>query len=207
MRTVLLPVKDFRYAKQRLAPVLEAARRAGLARAMLFDVMEAISKAGRPERVVVFTDSDEAMEISRSFGFDIVPEVSVQGHSAAVNQMLERLSPAASRILSIAGDLPTISSKDIDDVLDSEAHEVGLVAPRDGTGTNGLLLVTPARIRMEYGQDSLKRHLTNAASAGFQAQVLHIPGIEFDIDTPEDLQWFREGSHVGTHTWKYIARP
>jgi len=110
MKTVLLPVKDFANAKQRLAPALDPETRAGLARAMLTDVLSVIARARAPQRVVVFTASDEVTQMARPFGFDVVLENLVDGHSAAVNQMLEELSGTYTRILSIAGDLPRLVS-------------------------------------------------------------------------------------------------
>src|SRR5262245_23990892 len=118
MKTVLLPVKDFRHAKQRLAPLLNPAQRAGLARAMLSDVLRAIAEAKRPERVVVFTACEDAAALVRPFEFDIIEEVTVRGHSAAVNQMVDELSARSTHILSIAGDLPTVSAPEIDSVFD-----------------------------------------------------------------------------------------
>src|ERR1700733_6986120 len=95
MKTVLLPVKDFQNAKQRLAPAVAAAVRADLARAMLADVLNSISKARTPQRVVVFTASEKVIQMTRPFGFEVVLETSVDGHSAAVNHMVEELSPTA----------------------------------------------------------------------------------------------------------------
>ena len=96
MNTVLLPVKDFKDSKQRLLPALDATARAGLARAMLKDVLTAISASRAPGRVVVFTAADEVMQMARPFGFDVILEKSVDGHSAAVNQMVEELSATPS---------------------------------------------------------------------------------------------------------------
>ena len=102
MKTVLLPVKDFRNAKQRLSSVLDADSRLGLARSMLADVLGALARTHVPDRVVIFTAEDEAVRMARSFGFDVEIENSVEGHSAAVNRMVVQLSAGASRILSIA---------------------------------------------------------------------------------------------------------
>ena len=49
MKTVLLPVKDFSDAKQRLASSMDADARAGLARAMLADVLNALARARAPQ--------------------------------------------------------------------------------------------------------------------------------------------------------------
>src|ERR1700686_733111 len=114
MKTVLLPVKDFSRAKQRLAPALDAATRAELARAMLSDVLNALGQASAPQRVVVFTASEEVIQMTRPFGFEVALETSVDGHSAAVNHMVEELSARATRILSIAADLPRLAPSEID---------------------------------------------------------------------------------------------
>src|SRR5262245_11261035 len=110
MRTLLLPVKDFRHAKQRLSTRLIPAERVALAKAMLSDVLSAIARARTPDRVVVFTASDQVAEIARPYQFDIIEEVSVRGHSAAVNQMVQELSCNSSQILSIAADLPLLEA-------------------------------------------------------------------------------------------------
>src|SRR5215831_15183612 len=107
MKTVLLPVKDFRFAKQRLSPRLSPWQRAELAHAMLQDVLIAIAGSRSVQRVVVYTASQEVEEIVRPYNFDLIQEVIVRGHSDAVNLMVEELSRAASRILAIASDLPT----------------------------------------------------------------------------------------------------
>ena len=205
MKTVLLPVKDFRQAKQRLAPALDAVQRAGLARAMLSDVLRAIAHARRPERVIVFTASEEVARVVRPYAFEIIEEAIVRGHSAAVNQMIDELSAQSSHILSIAGDLPTVMAQEIDTVFDGATADISLIASRDGTGTNATLFVSPARIRMEYGEGSLKRHLSNAVLAGFQAEVLKVPGIEFDIDTADDLRMFMVRGFPESETWRFLA--
>src|SRR5689334_18067180 len=107
MKTVLLPVKDFAQAKQRAAPALLPRQRAALARAMLSDVLRALASARRPERVIVYTASDEVARVARPFDFDIIAEPFVRGHSAAVNGLVEELSQRSSMILAIAADLPT----------------------------------------------------------------------------------------------------
>ena len=204
MKTVLLPVKDFSLAKQRLTSALEPLLRAGLAKAMLCDVMTALSQAKTPQRVIVYTASPEASALARHFQFEVIAEPSIQGHSAAVNQMVKDFSGSSSHILSLAGDLPTITAAEIDSLFRQESA-ISLVPSRDGTGTNAALFISPAHIQMEYGPDSLRRHLSNAVAAGYQAEVLRLPGIEFDIDTPEDLQSFRESRSAAQHTWSFLG--
>lgn len=204
MKTVLLPVKDFRNAKQRLSAALDADARAGLARAMLSDVLKVLTETHVPQRVLVYTASEEIVEMARGAGLDAAFETEVVGHSAAVNRMVAELSLSASLILSIASDLPKLAASDIDFVLSNVSEPITLIPSRDGAGTNGVMFLPPAQIRMEYGEGSFRRHLSKAAAAGHRAEVMNVPGIAFDIDTPEDLQAFLDDPRTGSDTWRYL---
>ena len=206
MNTVLLPVKDFRESKQRLVPALDANARAQLAQAMLRDVLSVLARARAPQRVVVFTAADEVMQMARPFGFNIAFEKSVDGHSAAVNQMVEELSATSSRILSIAADLPRLVPSEIDFAFNAASEPITFIPSRDWTGTNGVLFIPPARIAMEYGQGSFRRHLSKATAAGIRSDVMDLPGIAFDIDTPEDLQAFLADPRKDSETWRYLQQ-
>ena len=204
MKTVLLPVKDFGNAKQRLAGALDGSTRAGLARAMCLDVFQALVRTRVPERVVVFTAADEVIQMARPFGFDVVFEKAVDGHSAAVNHMVSDLMSSSARIVSIASDLPRLAPSEIDFALDAASDPVTLIPSRDWTGTNGVVFLTPARIEMEYGEGSFRRHLSKAAAAGHRADVMNLPGMAFDIDTPEDLALFMDDPRKDSETWRYL---
>ena len=206
MKTVLLPVKDFKDSKQRLIPALDPATRAGLARAMLKDVLSAVAKARTPQRVVIFTAADEVIELARSFGFDCIVEKCVAGHSAAVNTTVEELATTSSRILSIAADLPRLVPSEVDFALEVASDPITLIPSRNWTGTNGVVFISPARIAMEYGEGSFRRHLSKAAAAGFRSDVMDLPGIAFDMDTPDDLQSFLDDPRKDSETWRYLRQ-
>ena len=205
MKTVLLPVKGFSDAKQRLAPALKPNERSALARAMLTDVLAAISGSHSTERAIVITASAEIRDLSLGFGFEVVDESIVAGHSAAVNRMTSELGTIASRLLSIASDLPTLRAEEIDGVLDADREGLALIPSRDQTGTNGVLMQPGCRIEMDYGADSLRRHLASAQARGLRVDVLDIPGIRFDVDTPQDLFELMDARPVETHTWSYLS--
>ena len=204
MKTVVLPVKDFANAKQRLSGALDGSARAGLARAMCLDVLQALARTRVPERVIVFTAADEVIQMTRPFGFDVVFEKSVDGHSAAVNQMVSELVSNSARIVSIASDLPRLVPSEIDFAMDAASEPVTLIPSRDWTGTNGVVFLPPARIEMEYGEGSFRRHLSKAAAAGHRADVMNLPGMAFDIDTPEDLALFMDDPRKDSETWRYL---
>jgi 2-phospho-L-lactate guanylyltransferase len=204
MKTVLLPVKEFNNAKQRLAPVMDASGRAGLARAMLSDVLGALKRSRTPERIVVFTAADEVIQMVEPFGFETVFEKSVGGHSAAVNFLLDEFCCSSSSVFAIAGDLPTLASSEIDFALNAASEPVTLLPSRDWTGTNGVVFIPPARIAMEYGEGSFRRHLSKVSAAGLRSDVMDLPGIAFDIDTPEDLQAYFHDPRKDSETWRYL---
>ena len=204
MKTVLLPVKDFADAKQRLIPVLEPSLRAGLARAMCIDVLNVLARTRVPERVVVVTAADEVIQMALPFGFEVALERSVEGHSAVVNHMVSELLPSSSRILSIASDLPRLVPSEVDFALEAATEPVTLMPSRDWTGTNGIVFIPPARIVLEYGEGSFRRHLSKAAAAGHRADVMNLPGIAFDVDTPDDLKLFLDDPRKDSETWRYL---
>ena len=206
MKTVLLPVKDFRNAKQRLAPVLDAETRAGLARAMLMDVLDVLARARSPHRIIVFTACDEVIRMTQRLNFEVVLEESVDGHSAAVNRMVERLSPTSSRILSIAADLPRLAPTEIDFVMNAVSEPITLIPSRDWTGTNGVVFIPPAKIAMEYGEGSFRRHLTKISATGQCPDVMTLPGMAFDLDTPEDLRAFLADPRSDSETWRFLRQ-
>ncbi len=206
MKTVLLPVKGFSEAKQRLAPVLNPTERSALARAMLKDVLAAVAGSRSTERAIVITASSEVRDLSLGFGFEVVDENTVAGHSAAVNRMTLELGTGASRLLSIASDLPTLRADEIDGVLDADFDGLALMPSRDQTGTNGVLMQPGRRIEMEYGTDSLRRHLASAQASRLSVDVVDIPGIRFDVDTAKDLFDLMDTRPLDTHTWSYLSR-
>jgi 2-phospho-L-lactate/phosphoenolpyruvate guanylyltransferase len=206
MKTVLLPVKPFADAKQRLAPALDSETRAGLARAMLSDVLHVLARARSAQRVIVFTAADEVMQMVKPFRFSVVAEKSVDGHSAAVNHMVEELSGTSSHIFSLASDLPRLLPSEVDFVLDAASEPITLIPSRDWTGTNGVVFIPPAKIAMEYGQGSFRRHVSKVSAAGHNADVMNLPGMAFDLDTPEDLAAFVEDPRKDSETWRYLQR-
>jgi len=204
MKTVLLPVKDFTDAKHRLAPRLNPGQRAGLARAMLADVLDALSAAAEPSRIIVYTASETVVRTVRPFGFQIVRETHVSGHSAAVNSMLPKLTAHSERILVIASDLPHLKPNEIDHALTVHCPTIAIIPSRDGAGTNGLVMTPPAAITADYGAGSFQRHRDAAIAAGWTPMTLEMPGVAFDIDTPEDLNFFLAAPRVESETWRFL---
>jgi 2-phospho-L-lactate guanylyltransferase len=175
----------------------------GLAWAMLMDVLGARRWGCAPERTVVFTAADEVLQMVEPLGFQTIVEKSVEGHSAAINQLIDKFSATSSEILAIPGDLPKLLPSEIDFVLNAASEPVTLIPSRDCTGTNGVIFVPPVRIAMEYGKGGFRRRLSKVSGSGLRLDVLDLPGIAFDVDTPEDLHAFML-DRKDSETWQYM---
>jgi 2-phospho-L-lactate guanylyltransferase len=92
----------------------------------------------------------------------------------------------------------------VDFALDAASDPITLIPSRNWTGTNGVVFISPARIAMEYGEGSFRRHLSKAAAAGFRSDVMDLPCIAFDVDTPEDLKSFLDDPRKDSETWRYL---
>ncbi len=62
-----------------------------------------------------------------------------------------------------------------------------LLCPADDLGTNALLTTPPNVIPFLYGIDSSLAHQQAAQERGIVCQVMNLPALALDIDTPDDL--------------------
>jgi 2-phospho-L-lactate guanylyltransferase len=69
------------------------------------------------------------------------------------------------------------------------------VPSADGTGTNALARTPPNVIESRFGPGSCRAHLDQARAKCVHAEVLHLRGLMFDIDTPEDVAELLAGPH------------
>src|SRR5580700_5194526 len=121
IRALLLPIKDLRNAKQRLAGVLTPRERFGLAQAMLADTIEAVRGVRRAEKVLVITNYEPAMETAANYGWDILREQQQVSESASVDLASSHCAELkVTALLRLPLDLPLVQSSDIDDLLATE---------------------------------------------------------------------------------------
>jgi 2-phospho-L-lactate guanylyltransferase len=205
MKTVLLPVKGFDRAKSRLSSVLEPSERAALAAAMFRDVATALTGSRSLDNVIVVTADSGVAELAGQFGFEIVDEPKVTGHSDAINRVSRELAGHGVSLLALAADLPLLRADEVDQILALKTAGVVLIANREGAGTNGLLMPDGRVIEAAYGAESLERHRRRALSAGILVEVVEVPGVAFDVDTREDLNDLTQLLNPSSHTWRCLV--
>jgi 2-phospho-L-lactate guanylyltransferase (CobY/MobA/RfbA family) len=84
-------------------------------------------------------------------------------------------------------DVPLVTREDFTRLAGAARPGVVVVPSADGTGTNALARTPPDVIESRFGPGSFLAHLDQARSRGVAAEVLRLPGLMFDIDTPEDV--------------------
>jgi 2-phospho-L-lactate guanylyltransferase len=206
MRTAaILPVKRFADAKRRLSASMADAFRAELARAMVDDVLLALSATDAITQTIVVTGASSATAAAREHGALVSHDGSEEGQSAAVALGVARArTEGFERVLCIPGDCPALDPGELAALLEvapsppgsapgaSGSASVVIVPDRHGTGTNGLLLTPPEAIAPSFGPGSFRRHRALARGAGALCQVRRPPSLLLDIDTGEDLAVLRE---------------
>jgi 2-phospho-L-lactate/phosphoenolpyruvate guanylyltransferase len=196
MRTAaILPVKHFAQAKRRLGASVAGPLRDDLARAMVGDVLVALSETASIERTIVVTREASVATAARHLGALTVDDSAEESQSAAVTLGVARaLADGFERVLCIPGDCPALDPAELDLLLDTvdETPVVVIVPDRHGTGTNGLLLTPPDAIAPSFGPDSCERHKTLAKQAGASCRIERPASLLLDIDTGADLTVLRE---------------
>ena len=193
--TAIIPVKRFGEAKRRLLEALDRPQRAALVKAMLTDVLAAVSACARVERVIVVTGEGRAERIAlaqaRRCGtpFEVLRDPNDRGHSeAATLGIVRALFHGAECAALLPGDCPLLDPAELDESLERmSAGRVAVVPDRHGTGTNALLLAPADAIGPAFGEGSMARHRDRAGRAGHAVAVERLPSLALDLDTPDDL--------------------
>jgi 2-phospho-L-lactate guanylyltransferase len=192
----ILPVKSPQNAKQRLRGFLAVEHRETLARMLYRQTLAALCQAQGIDRVVVATSDAEVADHARSLGALVFEEKQQVSHSVSADAAcLRAMEMGASTVLLVPIDVPTVTPADFSQLAASARPGVIVVPSSDGTGTNALVRTPPNCIESRFGPGSFRAHLDQARSKGLDADVLRLPGLMFDIDTPEDVAELLARSH------------
>jgi len=185
--SVVVPVKDLRGTKSRLAPILDPGARAGLTLYMMGRVIAAIKEAGVEDVCVV---SPDRIVLGEAQGRGATPLLQ---ESRGLNPALEEgrrraLELGASTLLVFPADLPLLEAEDVRAVLEAAEGQSVVIAP-DGarSGTNALLVHPPDALPFAFGPDSFEAHLEAARGRCLDLRVCERSHLAFDLDTVGDL--------------------
>jgi len=206
----VVPVKDTRQAKQRLAGVLDRAQRQELALAMLEDVLAALARVDELAGILVVTADAAAAAIAARYRAAVMDEGARDGHTGAVAAAAGRL--AGDAMLTVPGDIPLLAPDDVRRLISAhrEAMRHGtralIISPaHDERGSNAVLCSPAGAVPLRFGEDSFFPHLAAAKARGIEPEVMHLPRIALDIDTPQDLALFL-GTHARTRAHALLRR-
>jgi 2-phospho-L-lactate guanylyltransferase len=180
----LIAIKERSRCKTRLWEALGSAARLELVRSMLTAVLSGARGAHTVRQIIVVSPERDSVPAD-------IPVFADTGEclNGALTQAYRVLREfGCQEVVILPADLPTITAADID-ALVRAGRQGGFAIASDtaGVGTNALCLASAHPFRFQFGPDSKRLHLQEAERTGLGAQMVRLPGLEFDVDSPADL--------------------
>jgi 2-phospho-L-lactate guanylyltransferase len=190
---VIVLVKDFASAKQRLGPALDVRERKSLARR---NARRAIRAAAAGSHRLVVAGSDEAGALAARLGAEHIVEPRQEGqNTAAMRGISHAVAHGADAVLVLSSDLPFVTPRSVKRLLAEAAAEPGplvIAVPAVGRGgTNALYVRPPHAINLHFGGDSLALFRHDAETRNVRFLVHHSTEMALDLDEPDDLERLR----------------
>ena len=189
----IVPVKTFLKAKTRLN--LSPQNKTELCKLMLEEVLNTISDSKIIERIIVVSQDEIALKISKKFNAVTIYDNEESGVNNAVSladSHLQKEGFTASVVF--PQDIPFIQSDDIDYLLKlrNSSKYVGVVPSRKFDGTNALVRKPVNIMETHYDEDSYKIHLNLGKSLTPDTSLILIRRIMLDIDYQDDLDILKQ---------------
>jgi 2-phospho-L-lactate/phosphoenolpyruvate guanylyltransferase len=186
---VVVLVKDFDSAKQRLSPAMGASSRRALSRR---NARLAVEAAAGGDRVLVVAGTDEIADLAKAWGAEVLLEPREEGQNVAARRGINRaVELGAGAVLLLSSDLPLVTREAVAEVIDASSRlpaSVAVAVPALGRGgTNALYLRPPDAIGLHFGDDSLVKFRADAEARGVDFVVHHSDAMALDLDEPSDL--------------------
>jgi 2-phospho-L-lactate guanylyltransferase len=192
----LIAIKARARCKTRLAASLDEGARVELVRSMLAAVLAAVAGAETVHQAIVVSPERDRIPAD-------VPVLADTGESlnmalAQAHGMLRELG--CRQIVVLPADLPRITAVEIDTLVRAgRASGFSIASDSAGTGTNALCLASLQPFQFQFGPDSRSLHCRQARRMGLSPRLIRLPGLEFDVDSPADLDL------LGEQSWRMRA--
>ncbi|HEV2035734.1 MAG TPA: 2-phospho-L-lactate guanylyltransferase [Candidatus Dormibacteraeota bacterium] len=190
---IVVLVKDFDSAKQRLGPALDPKARRALARR---NAERAVRAAAAGARRLVVAGSQEVATLAARLGAQAVVEPRQEGQNVAAKRGIAyAIEGGAGAVVLLSSDLPLVTAKSVRELLQVAARietPAVVAVPAVGRGgTNALYLRPPDAITLHFGADSLDSFRREAETKGVNFLVHQSEAMALDLDEPDDLARMR----------------
>jgi FO synthase len=181
----LVPIKSRALCKTRLASVLSPRQRLALVRELLQHVLSTLRAAPDIEHIALVSSERDGVadDVPLLLGGDDL-------NSSLESGVARAIAAGATTVLIVPADLPLLCVRDVEQLLiGARRAGIALAPDRHERGTNAVCMMLPARLQLQFGEDSFPRHCRQAAERGGEAACVRTDSLGFDVDTAAD--WHR----------------
>lgn len=188
---VIIPVKDLRSSKSRLAHTLPVEARQSLMAALLSDLLHTLIHSTLVKDVTLVTRCPDVVQLAELHHCTVLnveeDRCLNSGISAAIAALTTR---GTTQALILHADLPLATSSDIDDIIRAHQHNtatVTLIPDNHSNGTNAMVLTLPTTMQFFYGNQSYSTHRDFCRTHGISEQTVYNTRVGSDIDLWQDF--------------------
>jgi 2-phospho-L-lactate/phosphoenolpyruvate guanylyltransferase len=191
---VLVPVKAFGEAKQRLRDALDPPARQALAMAMAATVLQAAGAL----RTAVVCDDEEVRAWAEAQGAEPIWTPGLGLNGAVEAGVAHLASRGVERVIVAHADLPLA----VDLAWVAAGDGVTLVPDRHRDGTNVACVPAAVGFAFAYGAGSFTAHRAEARRLGLAVRLVPDARLGWDVDVPGDL-----AAPAALHPPAYLSPP
>jgi len=156
------------------------------------DALTAATEAREIQHVLIVTNDEKLKAPSRSHRVEafIANSGSLNGDIALAIEHAR--TQGADAVLIVLPDLPLVTGKTLDALIQAGRGKTAVVVARDwrGTGTNALYLRPPTAMHPQFGPNSFDVHMAQAKRAGLNPASFAANETALDLDDAEAITKF-----------------
>lgn len=204
-----MPMKPLAGAKSRLWGDVPSLDREAVILMLLDQVVSAAIEALGPGSCHVVGGDATIREVAEAAGAVWEEERGTDLNSSLWAAMQAAYAEGCAAAMFLPGDLPQVTAQDIMAVAaatESFARPAAVRATADG-GTNALLVPAACAFEPQLGLQSFALHVHAAQRQRTPMAVVQAAGLEWDLDSPEDLNWARAdipGFDADLYHWRAL---
>jgi 2-phospho-L-lactate guanylyltransferase len=188
---VVVPIKRFDLAKQRLSPAASVEQRTSLARDMAETVLRELAASTAHDGVLVVSDEESLRPLAAQLSFNYLDDPGGGLNAAIAAAIAHTMRGGCEDIAIVHADLPLFTAREFDSL--AAAHLAGpkrkmtIVPDRWNDGTTIRFCRPADAVPPLYGPGSARRHRGVAIEQGLAVEDSPSATLSVDCDTPEDL--------------------